>query len=263
MIRPPDPAITGPTLTYMGIESHEAVRRLVHLAFRDAHTALDLTYAHRGFWRDPLPPGLAVTSNNLDPTSSADLHLDFTATGLPDGAYDVAVYDPPHIADGGKASIMAARYGTVKGVPALREMIEAGAREAWRIASIGILVKVADHSHGSELLVLTDWIKATIPARPYTALHTYRPGYLHDGKRRAERVPRNNGATYLTFRRDGHQHRDFDHLYARQGVSRLEDVSEQRRCAICDRLLGDRRADATTCSDACRQRARRQRRRSA
>jgi hypothetical protein len=263
MIRPPDSAIVGPTLTYMPIGSAEAVRRLVHLAFRDAHTALDLTAAHRGFWRGPCPPGLAIASNNLDPNGAADLHVDFTATGLPDGAYDLVVFDPPHIADGGAASIMAARYGTVKGVPALREMLEDGAREAWRIASVGVLVKVADHSHGSELLLLSDWIKGAVPARPYTVLHTFRPGYLHDGKRRAERVPRNNGATYLAFRKDGHQHRDFDRLYARQDMSRLADPGEHRRCAICDRQLGERRRDAATCSDACRQRARRQRRHSA
>src|SRR3712207_9308891 len=56
-IRPPDPIIRGTTLAYMPIDGHEATRRLVHLAFRDAHTALDLTYAHGGFWREPLPPG--------------------------------------------------------------------------------------------------------------------------------------------------------------------------------------------------------------
>jgi hypothetical protein len=216
LVRPPDPAIVGTTLTYMPIRSHEAVRRLVHLVFRDAHAAIDLTYAGGAFWAAPLPPGLVVTSNNRDPSSRADLHLDFTATGLPDGAYDLAVYDPPHTADGGAASIMATRYGTIRGTAALREMIEAGAREAWRVASVGTLVKVADHSHQGELLLLSDWIKAAIGARPYFVLHTYRPTYLRDGKHRVERVPRNNGATYLAFRKDGHQHRDFDRLHARQ-----------------------------------------------
>src|SRR5207248_9914461 len=141
----------------------------------------------------------------------------------------------------------------------LRTMIEAGAREAWRVASVGILVKVADHSHAGELLLLSDWVKAVVPVQPYTVLHTYRPAYLHDGKRRAERVPRTNGATYLAFRKDGHQHRDFDHLFRRQTTSRLAGLAERRRCAMCDTPIGDRRADAATCSDRCRQRARRQR----
>lgn len=39
-IRASDPAVAGPTQTYGPYTSAEACRRLVHLAFRDAHTAL-------------------------------------------------------------------------------------------------------------------------------------------------------------------------------------------------------------------------------
>jgi hypothetical protein len=216
MIRPSDPAVRGTTTTFMPITSAEAVRRLVHLAFRDAHTALDLTYAHGTFWDDPLPPGLTLSSNDVDPASRADLHVDFTATGLPDGAYDLVVYDPPHLADGGRTGIMAVRFGTIRGVSALRALIEAGAWEAWRLASVGVLVKVADHAHQGEHQALTDWIKAAIPMQPYTVLHTIRPGFLRDGKHRSIRVPRNNGATWLVFRKRGHRHLDFDRRYARQ-----------------------------------------------
>jgi hypothetical protein len=205
-------------MRYMPIGSAEAVRRLVHLAFRDAHAALDLTFAHRGFWSEPLPPGLVVTSNNVDPASSTDLHLDFTATGLPDGAFDLVVYDPPHIADGGKNGIMARRFGTVRGIPALRELLQDGAREAWRISVVGVLVKVADHAHQGEHHSLTDWIKAAIPMPLYTDLHTIRPTYLRDGRHKVTRVPHSNGSTYLAFRKAGHRHVDFERLYARQQV---------------------------------------------
>jgi hypothetical protein len=217
-IRPPDPAVRGTTLRYMQIGSAEAVRRLVHLAFRDAHTALDLTYARGAFWAEPLPPGLDLTSNNVDPASDGDLHLDFTATGLPAGAYDLVVYDPPHLADGGRASIMGTRYGTVKGMDVLRNLIGAGSREAWRVAAVGVLVKVADHAHQGEEQPLTDWVKAAVGAPVYTLLHSFRPGYLRDEKHRAVRVPRNNGATWLVFRRGGHRHLDFDRLYERQNA---------------------------------------------
>jgi len=43
----------------MPIASHEAVRRVVELAFRDATSVLDLTYAAGCFWRDPLPPAIS------------------------------------------------------------------------------------------------------------------------------------------------------------------------------------------------------------
>jgi len=216
MIRPPDPAIVGVTMTYMPISSADACRRLVHLAFRDAHSALDLTYASGGFWRDPLPPGLSLLRNTLDISLEAEFHRDFTDTNLPDQCVDLVVYDPPHVADAGVDSIMGRRFGTVKGTAALRQMIEAGASESWRLARVGVLVKIADHSHGGELLALSDWVKRAVPMPPYAVLHTYRPTYLRDGKHRAVRAPRSNGATYLAFRRDGHRHRDFDRLYARQ-----------------------------------------------
>lgn len=216
LIRPPDQAIVGITRTFMAISSSDACRRLVHLAFRDAHTVLDLTFAAGRFWEMPLPPVIGLTSNNLRADADTDLHLDFTATGLADGAYDLVVYDPPHIADGGEGSIMAARYGTVKGTAALRELVQAGAREAWRVSRVGVLVKVADSSHGSELCRLSAWVTDVLPVDPYVVLHTIRPGSLEDGRWVAHRVPRNNGATFLAVRKSSHRHVDFDRLYARQ-----------------------------------------------
>ncbi len=81
------------------------------------------------------------------------------------------------------------------------------------------MVKVTDHAHGGELLLLSDWVKAAVPVAPYVLLHTIRPGYLRDGKHRSVRVPRSNGAVWLAFRKDGHRHKDFDRLRARQAGS--------------------------------------------
>lgn len=257
LIRPPDPAIRDITLSPGRYSSAEACRRLVHLAFRDAHTALDLTHAAGGFWKAPAPPGLVVTSNNRDPFSSADLHLDFTATGLGSGSYDLVVYDPPHIADGGTDSIMAGRYGTIATTDGLRELIEAGAREAWRIATVGVIVKVADHHHGGRYLTETAWVQAAIDAPLYTKLETYRRRPLLCDRHQVEMVPRNNGATYLVFRHAGPRHLSFQRLWERQEASRLAAMRKTRACSMCDMPIGDRRAGALTCSPRCRQRARR------
>lgn len=232
MIRPPDPQITTPTLAYAPYSSAEATRRICHLAFRDAHTALDLTWSKGNFWRDPLPPGLTVTGNQMPgrpqlaengpyshekPTCACGcLHVDFTDSGLPSASWDLICYDPPHVADAGADSIMGRRFGTVKGTAALRELIEAGAREAWRLARVGVLVKVADHCHGGQLHRLSDWIVGVIPQQPYLVLHTYRPTFLRDGKWRVQRAPRSNGAVWLAYRRDTWKHKDWDRQYARQ-----------------------------------------------
>lgn len=263
-IRPPDPAIKGRTLMYGPYSSAEATRRYIHLAFRDAHTAIDLTAAHGGFWKPPVPPDLAVTTNNLDPSSRADLHLDFTATGLSDQAYDLAVYDPPHLADVGADSIMGRRFGGAAGTSGLDVLVTAGVREAWRIARIGILVKLADSSHGGEFLQLSRWVADQFDAQPYFVAHTTRPP-LEDGKWKVQRVPRSNGAVYLVWRKDGHEHRDFDGLYERQErgkAKRLGTAIEYPTCCvICFALLPPkRRSDARTCSLACRLRLLRTRR---
>lgn len=262
-IRPPDPSIKGKTLMYAPYSSAEAVRRYSHLAFRDAHTAIDLTTASGGFWTPPVPPDLAITTNNIDPSSVADLHLDFTRTGLPDGSYDLVFYDPPHLADLGADSIMGKRFGSARGRDGLNAQVTAGVREAWRIARVGIIVKLADSSHGGEFLQLSRWAIDNLGVQPYFVAHTTRLP-LEDGKWKVQRVPRSNGACYLAFRKEGHVHHDFDRLYERQmsRLSRLEDT--RKRCRRCDMLMPPhRRSDAATCSDACRQAARRQRTRRA
>jgi hypothetical protein len=199
-----------------------AVRRLFALALRDAWTVLDLTVGDGGFWRDPLPPGIMLTTNDLDPAIKADLHLDYRATGLPEGFRDVVVYDPPHTSDNGKNGHFRDRYGGMaKGNAALVEDVVAGALEAWRLAEVAIVVKVIDASHGGEWVSLADAVKTAIPTRLYFELVTVRPKGIPDPKRRRHRVPENNGAIYLVFRKDSHRHRDFDTAYGRQEGSRL------------------------------------------
>lgn len=269
-IRPPDPSIKERTLMYGPYSSAEATRRYIHLAFRDAQTAIDLTAAHGGFWKPPVPPGLTVTTNNLDPTSRADLHLDFTDTGLDDGVYDLAVYDPPHLADLGADSIMGKRFGSAMGSEGLDRLVTAGVREAWRIARVGILVKLADSSHGGEYLQLSRWVTEEFDQQPYFVAHTTRPP-LEDGKWKVQRVPRSNGAVYLVWRKAGHEHRDFDAMYEGQearNAKRLErerarELSRQKppkHCAMCFALIPSKaRSDAMFCSLACRLRAHRRR----
>lgn len=274
MIRPPDRSVKDRTLAYGAYSSAEATRRYIHLAFRDAHTAIDLTAAYGGFWKPPAPPGLAITTNNLDPSSRADLHLDFTDTGLDEGAFDLAVYDPPHLADLGADSIMGKRFGSATGSVGLDELVTAGVREAWRIARLGILVKLADSSHGSEFLQLSRWVADQFDARPYFVAHTTRPP-LEDGKWKVQRVPRSNGAVYLVWRKDGHQHRDFDALYERQEARSVRQAEREKAlelaslkppkwCLACRTLLAPASPSyALTCSVSCRNRLYRRRKRGA
>jgi len=199
------------------MRSDLAVRWCLHLGFRDAVSVIDMTYGGRRCWSEPLPPGIVLTTNDIDPARGADFRLDYRATGLPDRFCDLALFDPPHTGDNGKNGHFGRRYGgTAKGNAAVIEDVVAGAIEAWRVASVGIIVKIIDSSHGSEWISLADAVKAAIPMRLYFELVTVKRTGIPDPKHRAHRVPGNNGAIYLLFRRDGHKHRDFDKLYRQQ-----------------------------------------------
>jgi hypothetical protein len=266
LVRPPDPAILGRPLQIMPerlVRSHGAVRRLLHFAFRDGYSVLDLTYGAGGCWRRPLPPDISLTTSDGSPDIGADHHLDYRATGLPDGAYDVVVFDPPHTGDQSEVSYFGRRYrSAVRGNDALVQDVVAGAVEALRISAVGVIAKLADTNHGSELVLLSYEVIAAL-GRPYTLLMTYRTSGIANPRHKVQRIPDSNGAIYLAFRKDSPKHQDFDKLYARQEMSRLAAPQASRLCENCDRPIGDRRADALTCSDRCRQRMRRRGGRSA
>jgi hypothetical protein len=263
MIRPSDRSIKGRTLTYGPYGSSEATRRYIELAFRDCWTALDLTVGSWGFWRRRVPPGLVVTTNNIDRRSRADLHLDFTDTRLPDGSYDLAIYDPPHLADLGADSILRERFGSASSTADLDALVTAGVREAWRLARVGVLVKLTDSSHGGEYLQLSRWVFDEFAMRPYFVAHTTRAP-IEDRKWKVQRVPRSNGAVYLVWRKAGHLHVDFDAMYERQERRNSKRSERQiareiarrnrpKRCSECFALLDQSSQKVRrTCSLACR-----------
>lgn len=225
-IRPPDPLCVGEVPQYVPLSSFMAMRWCMHLGFRDGVTIFDPTFGGGGFWRPDgartrsapvAPPGMTLVTNNLDPRAPTDYHVDYRRTGLPDAGYDVVVPDPPHTGDNGQGGHYADRYGGMaKGNAALIADVQALADEMWRLARVGMVFKVIRSSHGSEWVDLVDAVKAVIPVRPYFELTTVRPHWLPDPKWTTQRVPRNNGAIYVVFRRDSHKHRTFDREYARQ-----------------------------------------------
>lgn len=237
VIRPPDPLVTTPTLAHAPYASAEATRRLLHLAYRDCATVLDLTYGAGRFWKGPLPPGITLMTNNLDTSRPTDFHMDFTRPEPFGRTFDLVVYDPPHVADAGKGGLYAARYGTATTTYALRMLIERGLSTAIGAANVGVLVKVTDHAHGGEWLPLSRWVTARAVEwgmGVYCTLQTYRRSPAVDPKWKVQRVPRSNGAVWIAFRytvgvgkkywgrhhRVGVPHRDFDREYIRQEKAR-------------------------------------------
>lgn len=214
-IRPTDSFIHTLTTTYMHIDSAQAIRRIMDLAFRDCWTVLDTTYGKGNFWVYGLPDYIELSKNDLFVKDKNITNWDFTYLPYKDGLYDLVVFDPPHLADGGVDGMMTELYTSVKGINSLIDVIERGVQEAWRVSEKGIIVKVIDSAHGGKYVMLSDVVKSALNMNPYFVLHTIRPAPVIDPKHEAVRVPRNNGAQYLVFRREK-THIDFDKLYSKQ-----------------------------------------------
>jgi hypothetical protein len=180
-------------MRYMAAKPAAIVSAMLRVHFPDARTALDLTPGRGRFW-----DGTA----HVEVTASA---ADFRCLPHADGAFDVAIYDPPHIADGGADGIMAKRFGTYKAGD-LEPTIRAGCREAMRVGRLGCIVKVTDHVHCQRFIWQTGWVSDEL-GTPYDVVHQVRPRNLEDGNWRNVFSARSNGAVYLAFRHGDQLHR--------------------------------------------------------
>jgi hypothetical protein len=100
---------------------------------------------------------------------------------------------------------MGRRFGTYRSAE-LEPAVRAGCREAWRVACLGVVVKVCDQVHGQRFVRMSGWVIDEL-GEPYEVVHAVRPRALEDPKWRMPQLSaRNNGATYLVFRKDGSRH---------------------------------------------------------
>lgn len=181
------------------------VAQMFRVFFPDATTAFDATGGDGGFWDGSVP--VEVTALHVDTARTNGSQGDFRDLPADDESYDVVLFDPPHLADGGERSLMAERYGTYAGDGELEEMVRDGCREAWRVARLGVIVKVTDHSHSGRYVVESDWVRAAIGEPPYDVVYQVRANAMIDPKWEEQMSAYNNGATYLIFRKDGPVHK--------------------------------------------------------
>src|SRR5215831_479476 len=180
------------------------VSLILRVAFPDAETALDTTYGDGGFWDGSAH--VEVTGLDHRPDRAPELRADFTDLDYADNEFDVVLFDPRHLADSSAGAIMANRYSTVSD-DQLPFVIDIGTREAWRVARLGIVIKVTDHVHGQEFVSESDWVRGALDGqRPYEVVHQVRSGALIDPKWEEQLSAYNNGATYLIFRKDSPRH---------------------------------------------------------
>jgi len=151
------------------IHAFDTTRRMNDRLFEDCYALgylpepiLDLTYGRGTFWKRL--PDLEIVGNDLDP-AKGDHHHDFADTPWTDGAFPAVVFDPPY--KGGGASSLPPgykwpddHYGLGKAVLSpsdLERTYTEGVKEAARLASQFVLVKLQDHVSSGRLQPLSVW----------------------------------------------------------------------------------------------------------
>jgi hypothetical protein len=182
-----------PLLRFNSPETKPAhiVAETLRTAFPDARTAVDLTPGDGNFWSESEPVHVQVERSPHD-----FCHLPYA-----DASIDVALIDPPHNADCGADSIMGERYGTYTQAE-LEQVIRQGVAEAWRVARLGVIVKVTEQIHAQVFQAERDWVREAIDMPIYDVTNG-----LHTPLRREARFSvLNNGSTYLVFRKGDQRH---------------------------------------------------------
>jgi hypothetical protein len=183
-------------LRYMpaGTPAPVLIAAILQTLFPDAQTAVDLTPGRHGFWSERVPTNVSVTF----------CEHDFCDLPYPDEAFDVALFDPPHLADAGKKSIMGNRFGTYRNAD-LESTVRQGCREAWRVAQLGAVVKLTDHVHGRKFVRMSGWGISEL-GEPFEVVHHIRTKPLIDPRWQTQLSAYNNGSTFLIWRKDGPLH---------------------------------------------------------
>lgn len=176
-----------------GVPTADIVAGIITTAFPDAVTAIDLTPGHGRFWN--AEPALCVHRSTDD----------FREVLFLDRTFDLSLYDPPHVADGGQNGVMSTRYGTYRNDD-LEVVVRQGVREAWRVARLGAVVKVTDGIHAQRFVRMSGWIYDEL-GEPYDVVHQVRAHNFADPKWKGVYSARNNGASYLIFRRGDQRHK--------------------------------------------------------
>lgn len=124
------------------------------LWINDGDRVLDVTYGRGGFWTQYRPADLTAHDLAID-------GIDFRDLPYADATFDVVVFDPPYIAQGGRdtSSIpeFLNHYGLVdvpKTTTALGELIDSGITEATRVLQPQgrLFVKCMDYVNGGRYI---------------------------------------------------------------------------------------------------------------
>ena len=187
------------------------IARMLAVFFPDAQggTVLDATYGNRNFWDGSA--AVQVVGLDLNPTRAPHVVGDFRALPFRDGTFDVVIFDPPHLSYPGPRSAMGKQFGGWKNHAEMRAGIAAGCREAWRVARLGVIVKVCDHTQGARFIYQSGIVLHALgedliygQVTTYTNRKMTRREWTERG---SQLSAYSNAAVHWAFRKDGPIHK--------------------------------------------------------
>ena len=192
--------------TVRGGSSADAVESILGVCFPDLHGhILDTTYGHGSFWAGSSRKVIGV---DIDPSRARDVCADFNCLPFPADAVDVTVFDPPYQSDmgRGKPSIMGSRFGHAQSITDILDAVSGGCREAWRVARLGIIVKVQDYIHGGKAVWMSERVREAIGQPPYDVLYLQQRNKMIDPKWTDQLSIWRNHSTFWVYRKGSQSH---------------------------------------------------------
>lgn len=192
--------------------SSDIIAKMLYVLMPEAKTVLDVTYGDGVFWDTAftgLLKNIVVTGIDLNPAKANNECIvgDFRHLTYNNNEFDVVIFDPPFQTDSGKDSIMAKKYSSYDTLDDMHIAISQGIKEAWRVAKVGIVVKVQDHIHGAKLVRMTEWIDELVPVPLYDYVMLQSSNKIDSyGDLRPLSV-RSNACTFMAYRKDGNVHK--------------------------------------------------------
>lgn len=129
-----------------------------------------------------------------------DVVLNYEQLPFLDLSVDIVVFDPPfqpQTVDG----LIGAKFTKIEGgVSAVKDSVQKGCREAWRVARLGIIVKVQDYIHDHKPVWMSMWVWEAL-GEPYDFVTLRASAKMSASNWSRQLSVRRNHSTFWVYRR--------------------------------------------------------------
>jgi hypothetical protein len=159
-------------LSCMDGTSAEAIQGMVELWWPSG-MILDTTFGNGNFWKG-FQTARVIGCDGMA-ARARDVQCDFRSLPFGDESFPLVVFDPPFQPATVNGLIGDRFTKPVKGIAGVRQLLEDGILECWRVSSDGLIVKVQDYIHDHKPVWMSMWVHAAL-REPWDFV-TLRNGY--------------------------------------------------------------------------------------